>query len=381
MQIVKSLFISLMLMVPFLKSYASDLKDSASIGFDSYADSGDVQVYSPTFSLMKTLSKNFLVGFKMRVDAITAASIQNGGNPTISDAVAGASDGDSSDAVAGASLVDELRVAPTFIVAYDDGYNAASGGLYYSKENDYDGISFFANYVRQLNEQNTAIGIGISQSSDEWSPVFDRDLPRSDRSERKIDISINQLLSPSASIQLVYSNMYSEGFLSSPYHYVLQDDFSKFENYKETRQGHAIAFKGVLLLNDSNSMNYSYRYYKDDWDISSHTMNVEWLKDFSDNITSGLRARYYTQTKADFAKDIGTYSKTDEYFAIDYRMSAFDSYDIGIPLIYKPSISSDFKITASIDYYQTSDNNYIKSWYGDNKLQAVFTTFKVDYEF
>ena len=373
MQIIKSFFIGLMLLVPFLKAQASNLKDSVSIGVNTYSDNGDVQVYSPTFSLMKTLSKNFLVGFKMRVDAIAAASIRNGGNPVVADAVAGAS--------GEAEGFDDKRYAPTFLVAYEDANNAASGGVYYSTENDYSGISIFGNYVRQFNEQNTAVGIGFSQSSDTWSPVFDRNLPRDDRKERKIDISINQLLSPTSSIQFVYSNMYSEGFLSSPYHYLLQKDFGRFENYKDTRVGHAVALKGVVMLNDENSMNYSYRYYMDDWDISSHTISSEWLKDFSDTVTSGLRVRYYSQTGASFAKEIGTYKKTDEYFAIDYRMSAFDSYDIGIPLIYRPSVMSDFRVTASVDLYQTSDNDYIKSWYDKSKITAVFTTLKVDYEF
>ncbi|MBU1657530.1 DUF3570 domain-containing protein [bacterium] len=373
MQIIKSLFISFMVMIPFLKTHASDFKDSASIGLNTYSDTGDVQVYSPTFSLMKALSKNFLIGFKMRVDAIAAASIRNGGNPIVTDAVAGASSKE--------NTFDEMRYAPTFLMSYQDGESTYSGGIYYSTENDYEGMAFFANYVRQFNEQNTAIGIGISQSSDEWKPVFDRNLPRNDRKEKKIDISVNQLLTPTASIQFVYSNMYSEGFLSSPYHYVLQDVFAKFENYPEKRTGHAFAVKGVNLLNDANSMSYSYRYYMDDWDITSHTLNIEWLQDFNDKITSGLRARYYTQTGSNFAKDIGTYEKTDLYFAADYRMSAFDSYDVGIPLIYRPSPTSDYKVTASIDFYQTSDNAYIQNWYGNSNIQAIYTTLKVDYEF
>ena len=372
MQIIKIIAASLMMLVPFVNSYASNLKDSLSIGLNTYSDNADVQVYSPTFSVMKTLSKNLLVGFKMRVDAITAASIQNGGRPRVSDTVIGAS---------AKSGFDDVRYAPTFLLAYEEGDNAASGGVYYSKEVDYEGKAMFLNYVRQLNSQNTAIGIGLSQSYDTWNPAILRELPKDYRNESKVDFSINQLISPTFSMQLVYSYMYSEGFLSSPYHYVIQDSFAKFENYPDKRTGHAFAIKGVTLVNDLNSMNYSYRYYTDDWDISSHTASVEWLKDFSDKFTSGLRLRYYTKTGSNFAKDVGAYAVTDQYFAADYRMSAFDSYDIGIPLTYKPSMTSDLKYSLSVDYYQTSDNAYIKSWYDTNYLQAVYTTFRIDYEF
>lgn len=373
MQVVKTIFVSLMLFVPFLKTYASNLKDSASFGLNTYSDNADVQVYSPTFAFMKTLSKNLLVGVKVRIDAIAAASIRNGASPVRVDAVASASSSE--------GAFDEIRYAPTFVVAYEDANNAASGGIYYSKEKDYEGKALFLNYTRELNEQNTAIGIGISQSADKWSPVFDRALPRDYRNEGKVDLSINQLLSPTSSIGFVYSFVHSEGFLSSPYHYVLQDDFAKFENYPETRTGHAFALKGVTLLNGANSLNYSYRYYMDDWGITSNTLSTEWLKDFSSTITSGLRLRYYSQGEAFFAKDIGSYRVDNQYFAIDYRMSSFNSVDVGIPLIYKPSNSSPYKVTASIDYYQTSDNDYIKNRYEEDNLKAFFTSFSIDYEF
>ncbi len=355
-----------------LSSFASNLKDSASVGFNSYSDTGDVQVYSPTLSLFKKVSTHWMVGFKMRIDAITAASITNGANGGQVDVVTGASKSED-------DLFDDVRYAPTAMVTYDDGDNTFTMGGYYSSEVDYEGKAIFGNYVRQLNEQNTALGIGVSQSFDIWKPVFDRALPKDNRNETKLDLSINQLITPKFSLQAVYSYMYSEGFLSSPYHYVPQNDIAKFENYPDKRTGQAVAFKGVYLLNRDNAMNFSYRYYTDDWDISSHTVNVEELHDFSRNFTSGLRLRYYTQTKSNFVKDVGTYTLNDKYFAVDYRMSAFDSYTIGIPIIHK--MKDGDKVTASIDYYQTTDNDYIKQWYGVDNLQAIFTTLTYEFDY
>jgi hypothetical protein len=305
---------------------ASDIKDTMSFGINTYSDNTDVQVYSPTFSIFKKLSDQWMVGLKVRIDAISAASISNG------------SDGNHVDAVTSASsnnkLFDDTRYAPTLVATYDDGDNAVSFGGYYSNEIDYVGKSLFVNYKRELNEQNTALGIGISQSFDKWSPIFIRQLPKDNRNERKIDISINQLISPTLSVQAVYSHINSRGFLSSPYHFVLQDNFAKFENYPDSRAGDALALKGVYLLNANNSINLSYRYYKDNWKISSHTINGEILHDFSKNFTSGLRLRYYTQTKSDFVKPVGTYLATDKYFGVDYRTSAFNSFTIGVPFIY-----------------------------------------------
>ncbi|MBU0720903.1 DUF3570 domain-containing protein [bacterium] len=371
MQIKQFFIFTLSLLMLEITSLASDLKDTISFGVNTYTDNAGVEVYSPTLSLFKKISSQWMLGVKMRIDAISAASIKNGSNATHVDAVTGASSKE--------VPYDDIRYAPTLMATYDDGENLVSFGGYFSSEVDYTGQSAFVNYVRQLNEQNTALGIGISQSFDTWKPVFQRDLPKDNRNEGKVDLSVNQLISPTLSIQAVYSYMNSEGFLSSPYHFVLQDDIAKFENYPDKRTGHAFALKGVTLLNETNSMNVSYRYYTDDWDISSHTLNIEELHDFSDNFTSGLRLRYYTQTKSNFIKPIGSYTLSDTYFATDYRMSAFDSYTIGVPFIYKMNGGS--KLTASVDYYQTSSNEYIQSWYGVKSLNAVFTTISYEFDY
>ena len=368
-QILYSLFSLFLLEATTL---ASNLKDSISFGVNTYVDNADVQVYSPTLSLFKKVSTHWMLGFKMRIDAITAASILNGANAGHTDIVTGASRKED-------NPFDDVRYAPTVMATYDDGDNSVTFGGYYSKEADYEGKSFFTNYVRQLNQQNTALGIGVSQSFDKWSPVFDRALPKDNRNETKIDFSINQLITPEFSIQAVYSYMYSQGFLSSPYHYVLQDDIAKFENYPDTRAGHAFALKGVYLLNKANAMNFSYRYYTDDWDIKSHTASIEELHDFSNKLTSGLRLRYYSQSASNFIQPIGNYNLADNYFATDYKMSAFDSYTVGIPLIYK--VSHGNKLTGSIDYYQTTKNDFIKTWYGVDSLSAVFTTLTYEFNY
>lgn len=374
MQMIKTFFITLLLAIPFTKGFASDLKDTLSVGFDTYSDSGDVQVYSPTFSYMKTLSKEWLMGVKCRIDSISAASIKKLKSST-SSTTASASGGGENEGP------DDVRFAPTFLTTYDNGSDSVTAGVYFSTEHDYQGRSIFASYVRQLNEENTALGVGVSQSFDEWQPSIVRNLSRTDRKESKVDLSINQLISPTLSMQFIYSYLYSEGFLASPYNYVTVGSTNVYELYPQTRTGSAYALKGVKLFDPANSMNFSYRYYDDNWGIKSHTLNTEWLYSVSNLLTLGLRARYYTQSKANFTKPLASVSASDTYIVSDYRMSAFDSYDVGIPLIYKPSPASNVKFSASVDYYSTTNNNYIQAWYNTSNITAFYTTFRIDYDF
>ncbi len=374
---IKKIIAGLLVFLPFTKGFASGAKDKVGIGFDYYADNGDVQVYSPTFEFLKKVAQKVLIGIKARIDAISAASIRNGGRPTQADAVTGAS---------GKEGPDDTRYAGSLFGTYDDGENSITVGGYYSTEIDYKGLSLYTTIVKQFNEQNTALGLGISQSFDKWEPVFKRNLPKSYRRERKIDLSLTQLLSPTSMVQFIYTYLYSEGFLSSPYHYIIQDNIAKFERYPDTRKGDAFTFKIVKLITEPMSFNFSYRYYKDDWKIKSHTFNFELLRDFTENLTLGVRYRYYTQTKSYFAKPIGSYKLTDKYIAVDYRMSSFSSNTVGMSFIYKPKGNflinwDNIKLEGSIDYYFTSNNEYIKNWYGKNNLKAVFTSFMASYEF
>lgn len=358
---------------------AESLKEKIIFSYDFYGDNGDVRVYSPSVGIYKKLSEKFLLSAKLRVDAITAATKVYGGTYNRMDAVTGATP---------TNHFDEVRVAPSLAGTYSNGDDTVTAGGYYSTEYDYTGRALFANYTRQLNDQNTTLSAGVSRAFDKWAPKFKRDLPRYDRNETKIDLSAAQLLSPTFSAQVTYSYLRSEGFLASPYHYLLRDNFALFERYPDGKTGNAVALRLVKLLDEPTSVNFTYRYYKDTWDISSHTFNAELYRDIAKNLTIGARYRYYTQTKSNFLKPLSDYSMKDEFIAVDYRNSAFSSDDIGLMAIYRPQwkglsvIDADkAKIKGSIDYYWTSANDYILYWYNRDRLKAVFTSISLEYDF
>lgn len=354
-----------------IKAFAGSLEDRADLTFDYYADNTEVQVYSPSLSFLKKLTRKFLIGIKMRIDAITAASIRKGGAPAISDAVTGATV---------RRTYDDVRYAPSIFGVYDDGDNTLTVGAYYSTERDYTGRAVFLNYVRQLNLQNTAVGVGISRSSDIWDPIFKRNLPRKDRNELKVDLTLSQLLSPTAMIQAVYSYIRSEGFLGSPYHYLLTSRVARFESLPERRTGNALSLRLVKLINEPTSINLFYRYYSDDWKIGSHTIDLKVLRDIGRSLTAGIRLRYYTQSGAFFTKDPEDYTYSDQYVAVDYRLSSFNSQTFGI-LFLKELWVRGLSLKGAVNYYTTSPNKQIRAWFGKERIQAWFGTLNLSYSF
>ncbi|MBF0518302.1 MAG: DUF3570 domain-containing protein [Nitrospirae bacterium] len=374
------LFLSVLVLLSLAVLSAEELKDKISLGYDFYTDSGNTKVYSPNIGIFKKITGNLLIGGKFSVDAITSATMYNGGRKKTVDAV--------TSATRKHGTFDEVRYAPNFFTMYKDYENTLTLGGYYSTERDYTGRSIYANYTRLLNEQNTALGLAVSYAFDKWHPSFARALSTDDRNEAEIDMSVTQLFSPTFSGQLIYSFIDKDGYMASPYYYLTTSTFTVFERYPQQRIGHALALKLVKALDPLTSLHFKYRLYTDTWDINAHTFEAELYREISKTVTLGARYRFYTQGAADFMKPISQYKRDDQYIGVDYRYSAFDSNTVGLALILKPKTAetafidlSKMKIKCSADYYVTSKNDYIRYWYNMDRMRALFTSVTIDYEF
>jgi hypothetical protein len=237
-----------------------------------------------------------------------------------------------------------------------------------------------------MNLNNTALGVAYSRSFDNWVP--DRQLPTDRRSERSLDLSITQLLSPKQSVQFTCSALRSDGFLAQPTDSLVTSAFTVYSRYPDKRKGNAYAVRSVTLLNEPTSLHVQYRYYRDDWHIQSDTVNLELYRDISPSTVLGARYRYYRQSAAFFAKDLALYTPGDALIAVDYRMYAFRSNTVGVMAILKPSqrFLSGFdadkvKLKLSADLFTTSSHENIQYRYHTNRLTGLFTTLALDYDF
>jgi len=102
------------------------------------------------------------------------------------------------------------------------------------------------------------------------------------------------------------------------------------ENSPGTRLRHAIALELRHALGDHVSVGGAYRYYMDDWGLSSHTIRIEgaYLPD-ADTILSA-RYRFYTQGKVDHYRS--SYAVPQPYITSDKELSPLSSHRIGLEL-------------------------------------------------
>jgi len=364
------------MLLPVWQVFAEKPRDGITYIFDFYSDTGNNRVIAPAVSLSKKLSDTYYLGTKIGVDAITSAT------KTAQPATPPPAGGE--DESEGGNM--SLRVPLSLSLTYDKDNDTVTAGGYYSLEKTYTGRSLFAAYTRRMNLNNTALGIGFSKSFDNCIP--DHPLPTDRRSERSLDLTVTQLLSPRQSVQVTYSALRSDGFLAQPTDQLVTPAFTSYAQYPDTRKGTAYAVRFVTLLNDPTSLHLYYRYYRDDWHIQSDTTNLELYRDISPSVVLGTRYRYYRQSKAYFAKDLDLYTPGDPLIAVDYRMYAFQSNTIGVMAILKPSQSflSKFdadkvKLKLSADVFTTSKHENIQYMYHTDRLTGLFTTIALDYNF
>lgn len=344
---------------------ASSIDHKLLTTFNTYFDDTNQSIYSMKVDLTHPLSERVGFGASLGVDAISGATPSS---------ATGASGSDES----------STRVYPSLRLMYDDGINIGSAGGYYSAESDYTGRSVFAEYTRVMNQGNTAAGISAARSFDTWKIAG---LNPDNRDERTLSLSLSQTLSQRSQARVVWSNFHNEGYLGNPYRFINFGTTRVLERLPGSRNGNSVATKFVTLLSDPTSLNIAYRYYSDDWSISSHTIDTTIYRDVSENWTLGGRFRFYTQSAADFVKPIADIAITDSQIAIDYRYSSFDTYTAGMEFLYRPRRGSmgnllDWgraRVKGGLDIYTTSSNDFIRYWYDQGSLTGVMATVSLEY--
>ena len=372
-----SLFFGLLL-IPY-QLLAEVVKEGIDVGYDYYSDNVGVTVYSPVIGLKKMLNDKWGLIANLRFDAITAASIKFAAgsyhNDVITDAVTGASD----------RAFDDLRIAPDISFVYESGISKTDFGFYGSTERDYLVFAVHANEQLSFNDANSIVNIGFSYSYEKWDPQINRALEVDDKNIITVSGSFTQLLSPRAYVVLNSEYTLQSGFLASPYRYINTPTYAAFEKYPDKRQSFPTALTYVQQFGDRFSTHLSYRFYADTWELYSHTADVKAFYDLFEGLTLGLRGRFYTQSAVGFMKPLDEYDFTDDpdYVVSEYKYSEFSSYSYGLSAVYRPTFIEDENIVIkfSATQYQTTDNDYIKAWYGENSITANYFTTAFSYEF
>ena len=187
-----------------------------------------------------------------------------------------------------------------------------SGSYRYSVENDYLSHGVSAGSSLDLAENNSTIALHGYAYFDTVGRVGQ---PSFSKALNTIGLrtSLTQVLSASLLAQVTYEIGHLDGFQASPYRMVgfggtgfgcQEAPLCRPEHVPDLRTRHAAAILLRYALTDSWSIGGNYRFYLDDWHLSSHMLlaDVGWmLGDFS---RLSLRYRFYVQSGVSFYQSV-----------------------------------------------------------------------------
>ena len=252
-----------------------------------------------------------------------------------------------------------------------------------SYESDYDANTMSVDYLHWANEsKNRSYNIGVSFAVNN---VLIRDCsynaqcgtPDTISSASKKETSntiatqlgVTQIINKTSlyKVDIFYSK--EDGYLSNPYYNVVRNT-NKI--VAETRPNKRVAYgfnlKYIKAFTDKFSSKFKYKYYKDDWEITSYTIDTNSYYELNTKFILGLGLRYYIQNEAMFYNESTKYFTTEQYASHDDRLSSFNSTTLKSSLDYKYSNKTSYDI--SLNKYKQSTG-----------LSAFYSTIGFKYKF
>lgn len=247
-----------------------------------------------------------------------------------------------------------------------------------SAEYDYFSVGFGGSYTKLFNERNTELSIKGSVYLDSWNAIYPTELrsfaptgnglangffldntitgntdynpiftpfENENRNSYNLGIGFSQILHKKVQGFLSLDLVQQQGLLSTPFQRVYFADVadSFIENFQladaveqlpDSRFKIALGGRLHWFLSDRFVLRTFYRYYSDNWGLTSHTANLELPIKLTDKFTVYPSFRYYQQTAANYFRPYETALSTEEFYTSDFDLSKYVANQFGIGVSY-----------------------------------------------
>ncbi len=227
-----------------------------------------------------------------------------------------------------------------------------SAGIVTSDESDYSSRAISAGGSREFFTKNTVVGFGFASSQDVITATGNSGF-RETMQNQNYSLSLSQILSKNALLQLIYDFKVENGFIASPYRrakLITGANISALsENHPRTRNRHAIGMKyNVYIPRWKMSSATAYRIYQDSWGVLSHTLEERLTREFGRKFEIAATVRFYTQSKAKFYED---YYINDPgvFYTGNKTLSTYLSYGIGLRPAWNLTEKTNFSV--KLEYF------------------------------
>lgn len=355
--------------VDFLSSYYSQDGNNAAVS--GGRGNEELTDFTATYVISIPLNDDDILSIDAGISAYTSASTSNI-NPWDGDGA-----GDAFVASSGESTSDSWKnITGSYSHSSDDRNEIWSAKLSLSKEYDYFSFGVGGGYTKLFNEKNTELSVNANIYLDSWTLLYPVELsapgPDEDddfditqftitgntaynpaftpigsegRNSYSVGFGFSQILTKKMQGSLALDFVQQEGLLSTPFQRVyfgdVEDSFIQnfhladdIERLPDTRFKVAVGGRLNYYINQTFVLRTYYRYYTDDWGISSNTVNVELPIKLLDKFTVYPSYRYYDQTAADYFAGYEQHLSTEEFYTSDYDLSDYSANQFGFGITY-----------------------------------------------
>ena len=293
-----------MLCCTCVAAFAATLpEDLAELMYHSY-DGGGVQVTGPALKMRKGFATDFSASASYYVDSISSASI---------------------DVVTSASPYSERRKEIALGLDWLQGDSLMTVGYVGSDESDYQSDTVSLGVAQDFFGGMSTVSFGYGRGDDTVSRVdteFEDSISRNN-----YQLGWSQVVTPTILASLNYEAILETGFLNNPYRSARILGAQIPEQYPRARNSHAVALRGIGMVSRDNVIELGYRWYRDTWQVQSHTLEAAFVRRIRPGVTAEIAYRFYTQDPASFYAD--DFDAIFEFMARDKELSTYNSHTVG----------------------------------------------------
>jgi hypothetical protein len=253
-----------------------------------------------------------------------------------------------------------------------------TNGAAISVENDYTSLGYSFNFAKDSVDKLTTYAGGISYAHDTISqiggttpgPMTNVNLQtfygEGERNTLDMLFGITRVLNARTIWQNNLWFGFSRGYHTDPYKVISaanENDVEGaryFESRPDSRNRSVWYSKLVRRVGDINTFHLSYRYYADDWDIKSHTLDLKWRFNLHRGQYIKMHTRTYTQTQAEFFYRSLPFPVLDtlpEYASADSRLDEMIGFTHGIS--FGKDLGNNAEVRTRLEFIQWKAENAV----------------------
>jgi len=205
-------------------------------------------------------------------------------------------------------------------------YKSFGGNIFFSKKTKNKNGEFTAKFQTYLDQVSLVLPVELRPNPNEEQHNY----PTSARNTFAGSLSWSQVINQRLQIMFLADIVQQQGYLSLPFHRVYFKDASVHqESLPDSRFKIPLGFRANYFLGDRCIVKTYYRFYTDDWGITSHTADIELPVKITPFLSVSPFYRFYSQTAIKYFAGYQQHSAQEQYYTSNYDYSKFNSNFLG----------------------------------------------------